>query len=82
MSADTYGLMWLTLEACYDKPRIVSSTLIAKLFSVPLTPHGNIAALKKFMLVFDEGVLVLNFLHISNPGDFLLFALASQCPPI
>lgn len=82
VSADTYGLMWSTLEARYDKPRMVASTLIEKLLSAPLAPQETIATLNQFMSIFDEGISLLNSLHMPDLGDFLLFTLASRCLPV
>lgn len=81
VSADTYKLMWSTLESRYDKPRMVANSLVEKFLNAPSLAQESLASLNKFMSTFDEGVSVLKSLHVPNLGDFMLFTLASRCLP-
>jgi len=76
-----YQLAWATLTARFDKPRLVASSLIEKLLNAPKSTNETLIDLNKFLLIFDEGVSVLESMKIPNLGDFILFSLASRCLP-
>ncbi|KAF0706113.1 Uncharacterized protein FWK35_00038350, partial [Aphis craccivora] len=76
-----YQLAWATLTARFDKPRLVASSLIEQLLNAPKSASETLSDLNKFLLVFDEGVSVLESMKLPNLGDFILFSLASRCLP-
>ncbi|XP_025193542.1 uncharacterized protein LOC112593380, partial [Melanaphis sacchari] len=76
-----YQLAWSTLIARFDKPRLVASSLIEQLLNAPKFANETLVDLNKFLLVFDEGVSVLESMKLPNLGDFILFSLASRCLP-
>lgn len=69
------------MTARFDKPRLVASSLIEKLLNAPKSTNETLIDLNKFLLIFDEGVSVLESMKIPNLGDFILFSLASRCLP-
>jgi len=79
--ADNYALAWSTLSARFGRPRLVASSLIDKLLSAPKSSNETLLELNNFLLVFDEGVSVLNSMNLPNLGDFILFSVASRCLP-
>lgn len=82
ISGHTYKLVWSTLEARFDKPRLVACSVVETLLSAPMSSNESLSDLNLFMVAFDESVSVLNSLNIPNLGDFILFSLASRCLPI
>ncbi|CAI6371615.1 unnamed protein product [Macrosiphum euphorbiae] len=76
-----YRLAWSTLEERFDKPRLVARSLIEKLLNAPRAPSENLVELNKLLVVFDEGVSLLESLHLPNLGDFILFSIAARCLP-
>lgn len=78
---DNYSLAWATLTARFNKPRLVASSLLDKLLTAPKSSNENLTELNKFLLVFDEGVSVLDSMNLPNLGDFILFSVASRCLP-
>lgn len=80
-SGDNYKLAWSTLQALYDRPRLVASSLVEKLIKVQMSSHESLTDLIKFVSLFDENVAVLKSMSIPDLGDFILFTLASRCLP-
>jgi len=62
-------------------PRILSSSIIDKLISAPVTASESHAALQSFLSVFDENIAILDSLQIPDLASFLLFSLAARCLP-
>jgi hypothetical protein len=81
VSGENYKLAWSTLTARFDRPRLVASSLIDKLLSAPKASTETLSDLHKFLLVFDEGVSVLDSMKLPDLGDFILFSVASRCLP-
>jgi len=81
VSDQNYKLAWSVLEERFNKPRLVARSLIEKLFNAPRAPSENLVELNKLLVVFDEGVSLLESLHLPNLGDFILFSIASRRLP-
>ncbi|XP_025407331.1 uncharacterized protein LOC112681281 [Sipha flava] len=81
ISGDNYELAWSTLTARFDRPRLVAHSLINKLLSAPKASSESLVELNNFLVMFDEGVSVLESMRIPNLGDFFLFSVASRCLP-
>jgi len=82
VSDHNYKLAWSTLEERFHKPRLVACSLIEKLLSAQRATSENLPELNRLLVVFDEGVSLLESLNIPNLGDFILFSIASRCLPI
>lgn len=81
VSDQNYKLAWSALEERFNKPRLVARSLIEKLLNAPRAPSENLVELNKLLVVFDEGVTLLESLNLPNLGDFILFSIASRCLP-
>jgi len=81
VSDKNYKLAWSTLEERFDKPRLVARSLVEKLLIAPRASSESLIELNKLLVVFDEGVSLLESLNIPNLGDFILFSIASRCLP-
>eukprot|EP00102_Acyrthosiphon_pisum_P021737 XP_016658947.1 PREDICTED: uncharacterized protein LOC107883439 [Acyrthosiphon pisum] len=82
VSDHNYKLAWSTLEERFNKPRLVACSLIEKLLNAQRASSESLVELNKLLVVFDEGVSLLESLNIPNLGDFILFSIASRCLPI
>lgn len=82
VSDHNYKLAWSTLEERFNKPRLVACSLIEKLLNAQRASSESLIELNKLLVVFDEGVSLLESLNIPNLGDFILFSIASRCLPI
>lgn len=82
ISGYTYKLALSTLEAKFDKPRLVACSLVEILLNAPRSLKKSLLELNKFITAFDESIAVLESLQIPNLGDFILFSLASRCLPL
>lgn len=58
VSGDNYDLAWSTLTARFDRPRLVTHSLINKLLSAPKASSESLIELNHFLVMFDEGVSV------------------------
>lgn len=81
VSADNYRLAWSSLTSRFDRPRLVASSLLETLLTAQRSSNETLIDLNKFLLIFDEGIAVLESMKIPNLGDFILFTLASRCLP-
>jgi hypothetical protein len=70
-----------TLKERFDKPRLVAFSLVDNLLNAPKASTESLVELNKFLVIFDEGVSVLESMNLPNLGDFMLFLLASRCLP-
>lgn len=76
---DEEGIRAVTDLLGYDKPRSLASSIIDKLINAPVASSENLAALQKFLSVFDENISILESLQIPYLASFLL---AARCLPI
>jgi hypothetical protein len=81
VSADNYRLAWSSLTSRFDRLRLVASSLLKTLLTAQRSSNETLTNLHKFLLIFDEGVAVLESMKIPNLGDLILFTLASRCLP-
>ncbi|XP_025406061.1 uncharacterized protein LOC112680239 [Sipha flava] len=81
VAGDNYQLAWSTLKSRFDRPRLVAASLIENLLTAPKASTETLVDLNKFLMIFDEGVAVLETMKLPNLGDFILFILASRCLP-
>lgn len=82
VTKDTFQLAWNTLVKSYDKPRKLASSIIESLLTAPASTLESLLSLKQFLNVFDEGLDILESLHVPDLCSFLLFTIASKSLPI
>ncbi|XP_008190090.1 uncharacterized protein LOC103311953 [Acyrthosiphon pisum] len=81
VSKDTFQLAWNTLVKSYDKPRKLASSIIESFLVAPVSTSESLVDLKRFLSVFDEGLAILESLHLPDLCSFLLFIIASKSLP-
>lgn len=79
---DTYQLAWNTLIKSYNKPRKLASSIIESFLVAPVSTSESIVGLKQFLNTFDEGISILESLHMPDLSSFLLFSIAAKALPI
>ncbi|CAI6354285.1 unnamed protein product [Macrosiphum euphorbiae] len=82
VTKDTFQLAWNTLVKSYDKPRKLASSIIEGFLVAPVSTSESLVDLKRFLSVFDEGLAILESLHLPDLGSFLLFTIASKFLPL
>ncbi|KAF0699618.1 Uncharacterized protein FWK35_00039032, partial [Aphis craccivora] len=82
VASDSYDLAWTTLSNRFNRPRMVTTSLVDKLLNVPSSTQESLPELTSFLCQFSESVSLLNALNIPDLGSFLLFALAFRRLPI
>jgi len=82
VTKDTFQLAWNTLVKAYDKPRKLASSIIESLLAAPVSNSESLLGLKQFLNVFDEGLAILESLHLPDLCSFLLFTIAAKSLPI
>jgi len=81
VTKDTFQLAWNTLVKSYDKPRKLASSIIESFLVAPVSTSESLVDLKRFLNVFDEGLAILESLHLPDLCSFLLFTIASKSLP-
>jgi len=79
---DTYQLAWNTLVKSYDKPRKLASSIIDGFLAAPASTSESLVGLKQFLNTFDEGIAILDSLHMPDLSSFLLFSIAAKALPV
>lgn len=81
VTKNTFQLAWNTLVKFYDKPRKLASSIIEGFLVAPVSTSESLVDLKRFLSVFDEGLAILESLHLLNLCSFLLFTIAAKTLP-
>lgn len=82
MCADNYALVWSTLSNRFNRPRLVTTSLIDKLLHASPIAYESLTEINNCMCIFSEGISLLDALKIPNMGSFILFSVAFRCLPI
>lgn len=66
VAGDNYTLVWSTLSERFNRPRLVTTSLVEQLLHTPLVTYESLHDLNSFLCTFHENLSLINALKITD----------------